>query len=209
MGFCRPLFHVINLKIVQHGADLSDGLVEVDVLLQEDALNPSCASVDAVIELVEQLVEDAEFTDVGEQLSYTKVAVAASADFLDSQRDAGELDHVLLLQKTEPEPMGKAPWVKKNTPHVKRMECWLDVPGDFQSAGCVTSHTCRRVCVNEVVCQIKVLQPEGAHVSEAHMPCHKVATGLSDTCKRLEALSIAQKPALEGKIHAAAGCRGP
>lgn len=24
------------------------------------------------------------------------------------------------------------------------------------------------------------------------MPCHKVATGLSDTCKRLEALSIAQ-----------------
>lgn len=40
--------------------------------------------------------------------------------------------------------MGKAPWVKKNTPHEKRMECWLDVPDDFQSAGYVTSHTCRR-----------------------------------------------------------------
>lgn len=96
----------------------------------------------------------------------------------------------------------------KNTPHVKRMECWLDVPDDFQSAGSVTSHTSRSVCVNEVVCQIKVLQPGGVHVSEAHMPCHKVAAGLSDTCKRLEALSIAQKLAVKGKIHTAASCRG-
>jgi hypothetical protein len=118
MGFFRPFFHVIDLKIVQHGADLSDGLVEVDVLLKEDALNPSRAFVDAVIKLVEQLVKDAELTDVGEQLTHAKVAVATPANFLDSQRDAGELDHVLLLQKTEPEPMGKAPRVKKNTPHV-------------------------------------------------------------------------------------------
>ncbi len=88
--------------------------------------------------------------------------------------------------------MGQGPMGEKKHSTRKTHGVLVGCSGRFPvSRLCDLAHR-RSVCVNEMVRKIKVLQPEGVHVSGAHMPCHKVATGLSDTCKRLEALSIAQ-----------------
>lgn len=90
----------IQLQVMQRCTDLGDALAEVDVLLQEDPLDPDGSRVVAVLELVEKWIGNAEIADVGEELAKAEEAVAATADFFDSQRDAGELDHVLVLQGT-------------------------------------------------------------------------------------------------------------
>lgn len=102
---------------MQRGPDLGDALAEVDVLLQKDPLDPHGARVVAVLKLVEKRIGNAKIANVGQQLAEAKEAIATPADFLDSQRDAGEFDHASAPENWGTDPRAVRPRGFKKKKH--------------------------------------------------------------------------------------------